>query len=238
MKGCDPKVAVMEQQLATEGKKVVVIMPYERCEDIYIEDLGDIQMSRRYAFLKRLLDVLFSIVALIVLALPILIISLLVKFSSKGTVFYKQERLGLNGKKFDVIKFRTMDMNAEKDGCRWSDGDDDPRITSIGRFLRKSRLDEIPQFWCILKGEMSLVGPRPERECFYNELEEYIHGFSQRLKVKPGLTGLAQVKGGYYLKPEEKIIYDIEYIKKRTLKLDIKLVFDTFKVVLKREGAK
>ena len=131
-----------------------------------------------------------------------------------------------------------MDMNAEKDGCRWSDGDNDPRITSVGRFLRKSRLDEIPQFWCILKGEMSLVGPRPERECFYNEFEEYIHGFSQRLKVKPGLTGLAQVKGGYYLKPEEKIIYDIDYIKNRTLKLDIKLVFDTFKVVLKREGAK
>lgn len=228
---------VMEQQPVTD-KKVVVIMPFGRCEDVYIEDLSDIRTSRRYAFFKRLFDVLFSITALMVLALPILIISLLVKFSSNGTVFYKQERLGLNGNKFDVIKFRTMDMNAEKDGCRWSDGDDDPRITSVGRFLRKSRLDEIPQFWCILKGEMSLVGPRPERECFYNEFEEYIHGFSQRLKVKPGLTGLAQVKGGYYLKPEEKIIYDIDYIKNRTLKLDIKLVFDTFKVVLKREGAK
>ena len=227
---------VMEQQSVTDKK--VVIMPYGRCEDVYIEDLGDIRTSRRYAFLKRTFDVLFSITALMVLALPILVISLLVKFSSKGTIFYKQERLGLNGKKFDIIKFRTMDMNAEKDGCKWSDGDDDPRITSIGRFLRKSRLDEIPQFLCILKGEMSLVGPRPERECFYNEFEEYIHGFSQRLKVKPGLTGLAQVKGGYYLKPEEKIIYDIDYIKNRTLKLDRKLVFDTFKVVFKCEGAK
>ncbi len=226
----------MKQPLS--DTKVVVILPYGRCEDVYIEDLGDIRAPRRYAFFKRLFDLVFSATALIVLALPILIISLLVKLGSKGTVFYRQERLGLNGKKFNVIKFRTMDMNAEKDGCRWSDGDDDPRITSVGRFLRKTRLDELPQFWCILKGEMSLVGPRPERECFYNEFEKYIHGFSQRLKAKPGLTGLAQVKGGYYLKPEEKIMYDIDYIKNRSLKLDMKLVFDTVKVVLKREGAK
>ncbi|MBR6740966.1 MAG: sugar transferase [Clostridia bacterium] len=226
----------MKQPLS--DTKVVVILPYGRCEDVYIEDLGDVRVPRRYAFFKRLFDLVFSATALIVLALPILIISLLVKFGSKGTVFYRQERLGLNGKKFNVIKFRTMDMNAEKDGCRWSDGDDDPRITSVGRFLRKTRLDELPQFWCILKGEMSLVGPRPERECFYNEFEKYIHGFSQRLKAKPGLTGLAQVKGGYYLKPEEKIMYDIDYIKNRSLKLDMKLVLDTVKVVLKREGAK
>ena len=107
-----------------------------------------------------------------------------------------------------------------------------------GRFLRKSRLDELPQFGAILCGKMSLVGPRPERECFYHEFETYIHGFCERLKVKPGLTGLAQVNGGYDLKPEEKIVWDVEYIKKRSLWLDAKILFKTIKVVLFRAGAK
>lgn len=220
------------------ANKAPVIAPYERCDEIYVEDLGIIHTSGRYAFFKRAFDIIFSIFALIILALPMFIIALFIKSTSKGTVFYKQERLGLNGKKFQIIKFRTMDMEAEKDGCRWSDGDDDPRITTVGRFLRKSRLDELPQFWCILKGEMSIIGPRPERECFYNEFEEYIHGFSQRLKVKPGLTGLAQVKGGYYLKPEEKIVYDIDYIKNRSVGMEFEILFGTIKVIFKFEGAK
>lgn len=215
-----------------------IILPYERCDEIYIEDVGNIHTSKIFAFLKRTFDIVFSIFALIIFALPMFIIALCIKSTSKGSVFYRQERLGLNGKKFGIIKFRTMDMDAEKDGCRWSDGDDDPRITKVGRFLRKSRLDELPQFWCILKGEMSIIGPRPERECFYKEFEEYIHGFSQRLKVKPGLTGLAQVKGGYYLKPEEKIIYDVDYIKNRSIKLEFKILFGTIKVIFKCEGAK
>jgi lipopolysaccharide/colanic/teichoic acid biosynthesis glycosyltransferase len=146
--------------------------------------------------------------------------------------------LGLNGKKIDVIKFRTMVIDAEKNGPQWSDGDHDPRITSFGRFLRKTRLDEVPQFWCILKGDMSLIGPRPERECYYNEFEKYIHGFNQRLYVKPGLSGLAQVRGGYYLRPEEKILYDVEYIKTRNFWVDFKLTIETFFAVLKGEGAK
>lgn len=215
-----------------------VILPYERCDEIYIEDLGNVHISGRYAFFKRTLDIIISTLALMILVLPMLIISVFIKSTSKGSVFYRQERLGLNGKKFGIIKFRTMEIDAEKDGCRWSDGDDDPRITKVGRFLRKSRLDELPQFWCILKGEMSIIGPRPERECFYNEFEEYIHGFSQRLKVKPGLTGLAQVKGGYYLKPEEKIIYDVDYIKNRSIGLDFKILFGTVKVIFKCDGAK
>lgn len=231
------KTLVVQEKVGVK-EQMVVLMPFKRCEEIYIEDLGDIEAKPAYSFFKRLFDIFFSAFALVVLALPMLIISLLVKISSKGTVFYHQKRLGLQGKEIDVIKFRTMCMDAEKNGCQWSDGDDDPRITPIGRFLRKSRLDELPQFWCILKGDMSIVGPRPERECFYNEFEQYIHGFHQRLKVKPGLTGLAQVRGGYYLKPEEKIVYDVEYIKKRNFWLDLKLVFETVKVVLKREGAK
>ena len=131
-----------------------------------------------------------------------------------------------------------MYIDAERSGAQWSLGDDDARITSIGRILRKTRLDELPQFWCILKGDMSLIGPRPEREVFYNEFETYIHGFSQRLKVKPGLSGLAQIRGGYNLKPEEKIVYDVEYIKTRSIWLDLKIIFGTIRVVFSHDGAK
>ena len=106
-----------------------------------------------------------------------------------------------------------MCVDAEKNGAQWSLGDKDVRITRFGRFLRKSRIDELPQLWCILKGDMSLVGPRPEREVFYNEFEKYIHGFSERLKVKPGLTGWAQINGGYNLRPEEKVVYDVDHTK-------------------------
>ncbi len=222
-------------------ENVMVIMPYEANEEFFVEDLGEIDKKPVYSFFKRAFDIVFSIIALVVLALPMAVIAILVKFSNKssgGTIFYHQERLGLNGAKIDVIKFRTMHMDAEANGAQWSNGDDDPRITPFGRVLRKTRLDELPQFWCILKGEMTLVGPRPEREIFYDQFDKYIHGFRERLKVKPGLTGHAQVCGGYYLKPEEKIVYDVEYIKKRSLWLDFKIILKTAKVIFKHEGAK
>lgn len=131
-----------------------------------------------------------------------------------------------------------MVADAEKNGAQWSEGIEDERITSVGQVLRKFRLDELPQLFCIFIGTMTIVGPRPERECFYNEFEKYIHGFSQRLKVKPGLTGHAQINGGYNLAPHEKIIFDIEYIKKRSLWFDIKIIFKTIAVVFTHEGAK
>lgn len=215
-----------------------VIMPFEQKHEYFVEDLGIIPEKPMYAFLKRAFDIAVSLIGLLILWLPLLIIALLVKCTSKGPAFYSQDRLGLNGKKIMMVKFRTMCVDAEKNGAQWSRGDSDPRITKFGRFLRKSRIDELPQLWCILKGDMSLVGPRPERECFYNEFEKYIHGFSERLKVKPGLTGLAQVNGGYHLKPEEKVVYDVEYIKRRSVALDIKIIFKTFKVVFTHEGAK
>ena len=219
-------------------EKVTVIMPYETHEEFYVEQLGEIDPRKGYAFFKRLFDIVASLIFLILALLPMAVIAVLIKCTSRGSVFYHQERLGLNGAKIDVIKFRTMCEDAEKDGAQWSSGDDDDRITPLGRMLRKSRLDELPQLWCILKGEMSLVGPRPEREVFYDEFEKYIHGFRERLKVKPGLTGLAQVRGGYELRPEEKIIYDVEYIKTRSLWLDIKIMFSTVGVVFNGEGAK
>jgi exopolysaccharide biosynthesis polyprenyl glycosylphosphotransferase len=229
-----------KRQLADEGKNSAstVIMPFETHEEYFIESLGNVKPKLGYVFFKRVMDITFSLIALLILIVPMAIIALLIKCTSHGPALFRQERLGLNGKKFSIVKFRTMFADAEKNGAQWSSGESDVRITRLGRFLRKSRLDELPQLWCILKGEMSLVGPRPEREVFYNEFEKYIHGFSQRLKVKPGLTGLAQVNGGYYLKPEEKIVYDVEYIKTRSIGLDIKIMFATVKVVFNREGAK
>lgn len=221
-----------------ETKKINVILPFSKTKEYYIESLGEIPKKPVYDAGKRVFDFVVSLLALIVLCIPMLIIAIVIKRSSKGKIFYCQERLGLNGRKFKIVKFRTMSMDAEKEGAQWSLGDDDERIFPFGYILRKCRADELPQFWCILKGDMSLVGPRPERECFYDEFETYIHGFRERLKVKPGLTGLAQVNGGYDLKPEEKIVYDVEYIKTRSMWSDIKLVFKTVKVVFEREGAK
>jgi lipopolysaccharide/colanic/teichoic acid biosynthesis glycosyltransferase len=111
-------------------------------------------------------------------------------------------------------------------------------VTDLGRILRATHLDELPQLWCILKGEMSLVGPRPEREVYYNEFEKYIHGFHERLKVKPGLTGLAQVEGGYYLAPQKKAMYDVEYIKNRSIWMDIKIILKTAVLVFDYDGGK
>ena len=220
------------------NNEITVIMPFEKQGEYYIEDLGKMKPKRCYSFFKRALDIFCSFFALIILFLPMLVIAIWVKSSSEGTALYFQERLGLNGKKFNIIKFRTMYKDAESGGIQWSSGENDARITPIGHVLRKTRLDELPQLFCVLKGDMSLVGPRPEREVYYDEFEKYIHGFRERLKVKPGLTGHAQIHGGYDLKPEEKIIYDIEYIKKRSFWVDLKIIFGTFKVLFTHDGAK
>ena len=216
-----------------------VIMPFEDTQqEYYIEDLGKIKRKLFYSFFKRFFDFILSLVAIIILFIPMIIVGILVKITSKGPILYKQERLGKNGKPFKLVKFRSMRVDAEANGAQWSQGDNDPRITKFGRIMRKTRIDELPQLFTILTGKMSIVGPRPEREVFYNEFEKYIHGFNQRLKVKPGLTGLAQVSGGYDLKPEEKIVYDIEYIKKRSLWLDFKIIIKTVVVIFTHKGAK
>ena len=217
-----------------------IILPYEYKADehYYIEDLGKIKKKPFYSFIKRTFDIVACSLALILLALPMLIVAIVIKCSSPGPVFYKQERLGLNGKKFMLVKFRSMVNDAEKNGAKWSDGDNDSRITKVGSFIRKTRIDELPQLWLCVTGKLSLIGPRPEREVFYDAFEEHVHGFRERLKVKPGITGLAQVSGGYDLRPEEKVFYDIEYIKNRSLRLEIKILFKTVAVVLGHKGAK
>ena len=230
--------AVTQVEQSPEEKKIILPYQYGEDEHYYVEELGEIAKKPVYSFVKRCFDIFASLFALILLAIPMLVVAMAIKISSPGPIFYAQERLGKDGKKFKLVKFRSMVVDAEKDGARWSDGDQDSRITKVGAFLRKTRLDEIPQFWACFTGKMSLIGPRPEREMFYAAFEEHVHGFSQRLKVKPGITGLAQVSGGYDLRPEEKVVLDIEYIKNRSLLMEIKIIFKTVAVVLNHKGAK
>ena len=193
--------------------------------------------SKEFLIVKRLFDVVVAFVALAVLYIPMLIIALVIRLDSAGPALFMQERLGKNGKPFIMIKFRSMRMDAEANGPQWAEKND-YRCTKVGRFLRKSRLDELPQLVNILLGEMSFVGPRPERACFYDEFEKYIPHFRQRLLVQPGLTGLAQVNGGYELKPEEKIVFDLKYIENRSAKMDIKCIWKTVLVVFSHDGAR
>lgn len=202
-----------------------------RVEDVVVSN------DKSYLVTKRLFDIVVALIALIVLLGPMAFIGAWVWLDSKGPAIFKQERLGKNGKPFIMYKFRTMYIDAEENGPQWAKPDDE-RCTKLGRMLRKTRLDELPQLVNIIKGDMSFVGPRPERACFYEIFETYIPGFHLRMLVRPGLTGHAQVNGGYDLLPEEKIIYDMEYICERGWKMDLQCLFKTVLVVLKRDGAR
>lgn len=178
----------------------------------------------------------------LIVSLPIAIITaILIRIESKGSVFYKQERVGKNGKIIKVIKFRSMRTDAEKDGKPvWATADDD-RVTRVGRIIRKIRVDEIPQFWNILKGEMSFVGPRPERPHFVEQLAKEIPFYEHRHLVAPGLTGWAQIKYPYGASVEDarqKLQYDLYYIKNQGLALDLVIVFETVKTVLFGKGGR
>ena len=193
--------------------------------------------SKGYLLIKRLMDIILSAAGLVCLFIPMVVIGILIKLDSEGAVIYSQERLGKDGKPFIIYKFRSMVLDAEADGPQWAETDD-PRCSKVGKFLRKTRLDELPQLYNILIGDMSLVGPRPERECFYIEFEKYIPGFKNRMVVMPGLTGHAQANGGYSLLPEEKIVYDMEYIANRSLRMDLQCILKTIYVIFSHEGAR
>ena len=207
-----------------------MIIPFEQTEEYYIEPVS-VERKIAYEVVKRSLDIIFSMMALLILIMPMCIIAIAIKCTSKGAALYTQERLGKDGKTFKIIKFRSMIDDAEKNSIQWCE-EDDPRVTRLGAYLRRYHIDELPQLWNIFVGDMSLGGPRPERECYYDAFETYIHGFHERLKVKPGLTGLAQVSGGSLMRPEEKIVYDIEYIKNRSIWLDIRVLCNTFLTVI------
>jgi exopolysaccharide biosynthesis polyprenyl glycosylphosphotransferase len=187
---------------------------------------------------KRIIDLAFAIVAGIGLAVLLPFLALAIRLESPGGVFYRQERLGRNGKPFWVYKLRSMVPDAEKGGAQWAQ-ENDPRITRVGRFLRKTRLDELPQVWNVLRGEMSLIGPRPERPEFVAQLQEQIPYYRSRLSVRPGLTGWAQVRYRYGNSVEDarmKLEYDLYYIKHQSLLLDLSILFRTVGVVLKMAG--
>ncbi|MCP3032930.1 exopolysaccharide biosynthesis polyprenyl glycosylphosphotransferase [Halobacillus sp. A1] len=190
-----------------------------------------------YNQLKNIIDLFIAIIGLIITSPILILTAIAIKIESKGSVFYAQERVGIHGNTFKVLKLRSMAMGAEKNGAQWAT-DNDPRVTKVGKFIRKTRIDEIPQFLNIIIGDMSLIGPRPERPIFTAEFNREIPGFVNRLSVKPGLTGWAQVNGGYDITPREKLQLDIEYIKNMNLLLDMKIILLTIKTVLTGNGAR
>ena len=200
--------------------------------------LKSIPMNIWNRIVKRLFDIIFSFILLLIASPLLIILSILIKIDSKGSVFYKQERIGLDGKSFLLIKFRSMRTNAESSGPRFV-SDKDERITRIGKYLRRFSLDELPQFFNVLKGEMSVVGPRPEREYFILKLKDSIKRYLERHRVKCGITGWAQVNGyrGPTTSLQSRIDYDIYYIENWSLDFDFKIILKTLKEVFFSKNA-
>jgi exopolysaccharide biosynthesis polyprenyl glycosylphosphotransferase len=204
-----------------------------------LQELFVLNMLPWQATVKRIMDIAISIFMLLATSPLLLITAIAIKLDSKGPVFYKQQRIGLYSRSFTVYKFRSMGTDAEKNGPQWAKKNDS-RVTRVGRFIRKFRIDEIPQLLCVLKGDMSLVGPRPERAVFIEELRKTIPFYASRLKMKPGLTGWAQVRHHYDNDIEDvkiKLGYDIYYLSNASILLDIQILVRTIYVVLTAKGA-
>ena len=190
-----------------------------------------------YENIKSSIEFIFSLL-LLVIAVPICILACIAIYVElRVNPIYTQKRVGLNGRVFKIYKLRSMYIDAEKDGPKWA-SENDERITKVGRIIRKTRIDELPQLVNILKRDMSFIGPRPERPEFIKEFIKYIPDFNDRLLVKPGITGWAQVNGGYSLTPKEKLEFDKYYIKNRGFKLDLLVLIKTIIVIFTRHGAR
>jgi len=230
------------------GRKSIYIIPdiydiallnskLSKADDIPMLKVKKLGLTLEQKFLKRILDIVSSIFALILTSPIMIMVAFLIKKEDGGKIFYKQKRVTEGEKTFNVLKFRTMVMNAEKLSGPVLAGEDDPRITKIGKFIRSTRIDELPQFLNILKGDMSLVGPRPERPFFVEQFKNEIPDYKYRTLVKAGLSGLAQVWGKYSTTPEDKVRYDIMYIKNYSILLDLKLILQTIKIMFIKESS-
>ena len=206
--------------------------------DMPLVHITEHKMSDHELCMKRACDVFFSALSLIVLSPVYLLLYILVWCSSEGPAIYRQERIGLHGRSFQILKFRTMTIHAEGKTPQLST-DDDPRITKIGKFLRKYRLDELPQMWNILRGDMSIVGPRPERRYFIKQIEKQAPYYCLLYKIRPGLTSWGPIKVGYtdtLDKMIRRLNYDIVYMENMSIRLDIKILFHTIGVILDGKG--
>ncbi|MDP3013405.1 MAG: sugar transferase [Candidatus Subteraquimicrobiales bacterium] len=211
---------------------------YSLISDIPLVELTKRPVPEWVHLIKRLLDIIMSLI-LILITLPLMLLSvILIKLTSPGPVLYTQERVGQNEKIFTIYKFRTMIEGAEDESGPVLATENDARITKVGKFLRRYRLDELPQLFNILEGSMSFVGPRPERLFFIEKYKKEIPGYEERFKVKPGVTGLAQASGTYATTPETKLKYDLIYVYHQSIFLDIKVLAQTLKVVLTGKGAR
>lgn len=205
-------------------------------DDIPMQRVTRMLLTAEQRVLKRILDIAVAGTALIILSPVMLITAVMIKLDSKGPVLYSQERVGLYGKTFFVHKFRSMKQDAEAKCGPVLAAEGDPRITKFGRFMRATRLDELPQLFNVLKGEMSIVGPRPERPFFVKQFIAQKPEYNYRHNVKPGITGLAQIAGKYNTSAYDKLIYDLLYIQDFSVKTDLMIMLQTFKVLLTKSS--
>lgn len=204
--------------------------------ETYQDEIGE-PVHSPYIPVKAFFDFMMALVLGVVTAPIVLLAMVAIKLESKGPVFYRQVRVGLMGEHITVTKLRSMYTNAEAGGAQWADKNDE-RVTKVGKFIRKTRIDELPQLWNVVKGDMSLIGPRPERPEFTEQFAHTYPGFEQRLRIKPGLSGYAQVHGGYDIDPGQKAKLDRYYIDNVCMGMDAQIFIDTIKTVVTGEGAR
>ncbi|OZM56641.1 hypothetical protein CIB95_10475 [Lottiidibacillus patelloidae] len=210
----------------------IVLKALKNNDTVKIERDMEAKLSKGNRLLKRTMDIIIAVLLLIITSPLFILLFLLIPITSKGPAFYFQERLGENKEAFKIIKFRTMVTDAEQKTGPVLAKKNDPRVTKVGHFIRAVRIDELPQLINVLLGNMSLVGPRPERAFFVNQFKDRLPKYEQRMNVKPGITGLAQVMGDYYTAPKDKLKYDLIYIKKYSIWFDFKILLKTLLVVL------